>query len=271
MPDKDIQLKLDQALNNGNGPKIVRFILASLSGIIPIGGGLIGATAASWSEEEQEKVNELFLTWLKLQEDEIREIGRTIVEVIVRIDKNDKVIEERIRSTEYLKILKKCFRDWSAAESEEKRILIRNLLANAAGTRICSDDVIRLFVTWIDIYSEAHFAVIRNVFKNTGVTREQIWNNIHGTPVREDSAEADLFKLLIHDLSVGHIIRQHREKDYNGNYLKEKPRKRSNYPNPKMGSAFDDEKKYELTELGKQFVHYTMNEIVPRIGEGKKA
>ena len=32
-----------------------------------------------------------------------------------------------------------------------------------------------------------------------------------------------------------------------------------------MASAFDDEKSYELTELGKQFVHYTMNEIVPRI------
>jgi hypothetical protein len=32
-----------------------------------------------------------------------------------------------------------------------------------------------------------------------------------------------------------------------------------------MTSAFDDDKQYELTELGKQFVHYTMNEIVPRI------
>ena len=34
-----------------------------------------------------------------------------------------------------------------------------------------------------------------------------------------------------------------------------------------MTSAFDDEKSYELTELGKQFVHYTMNEIVPRLSE----
>ena len=32
-----------------------------------------------------------------------------------------------------------------------------------------------------------------------------------------------------------------------------------------MASAFDDEEEYELTELGKQLVHYTMNEIVPRI------
>ena len=32
-----------------------------------------------------------------------------------------------------------------------------------------------------------------------------------------------------------------------------------------MTSAFDDEKDYVLTELGKQFVHYAMNELTPRI------
>lgn len=34
-----------------------------------------------------------------------------------------------------------------------------------------------------------------------------------------------------------------------------------------MESAFEDTKPYVLTELGKQFVHYTMNEVVTRIGE----
>jgi hypothetical protein len=33
-----------------------------------------------------------------------------------------------------------------------------------------------------------------------------------------------------------------------------------------MESAFEDTKPYVLTELGKQFVHYTMNELVTRIG-----
>lgn len=28
-----------------------------------------------------------------------------------------------------------------------------------------------------------------------------------------------------------------------------------------LTSAFDDEKRYELTEFGKQFVHYAMNEL----------
>ncbi len=35
--------------------------------------------------------------------------------------------------------------------------------------------------------------------------------------------------------------------------------------NPYMKSAFDNEKQYVLTELGNQFVHYTMNEIVLKI------
>jgi hypothetical protein len=33
-----------------------------------------------------------------------------------------------------------------------------------------------------------------------------------------------------------------------------------------MKSAFDNDEPYELTELGKYFVHYTMDEVVPRIG-----
>jgi hypothetical protein len=32
-----------------------------------------------------------------------------------------------------------------------------------------------------------------------------------------------------------------------------------------MKSAFDSEKEYELTELGRQFVSYAMNEMVTRI------
>ena len=37
-----------------------------------------------------------------------------------------------------------------------------------------------------------------------------------------------------------------------------------------MKSAFDDVEQYELTELGNQFVHYTMNEVVPRIGTAEQ-
>jgi hypothetical protein len=264
-PAEQLKKQLDEALAEGNGPKAARFALACL-GVIPGVGGAIAGVAATWSDKEQAEYNRIFAAWLKLQEDEIREIGITIFEVMARLDHSDMEIRKRIESPEYLQLVKKCFRDWSAAESEEKRRLIRNLLSNAAATRICSDDVIKMFISWIDMYSEAHFAVIREVYKNPGATRQEIWAAIHGASVREDSAEADLFKLLIHDLSTGHVMRQHREVDYYGNFVKTPQRKRPGTASRVMASAFDDDKEYELTELGKQFVHYTMNEIVPRIG-----
>ncbi len=262
----ELRKHLDEALKAGAGPKAMRFALACL-GAVPVVGGAISGIAGTWSKKEQERFNKIFSTWLKLQEDEIKEIGITIMEVMVRLDQTDEQVRKRIESPEYLKLIKKSFRDWSAAESEEKRTLIRNLLANAASTSICSDDIIRLFIEWISRYSEGHFAVLREIYKNPGITRGQIWQNIQGEDVREDSAEADLFRLLVHDLSLGRVIRQHRETDYEGNFIKSKPQKGSGSSRT-MTSAFDEDKEYELTDLGSQFIHYTMNEIVPKIESG---
>ncbi|MCP4049218.1 MAG: hypothetical protein GY730_00725 [bacterium] len=256
----------DDTLTSGTGAKITKYALAILSGV-PFIGNVVGAGNSTWNEYQQEKFKKLLASWLKLQEDEIKEIGKTLMEVMERINTEDAEIQKRIESPEYLSLIKKCFRDWSAAESEEKRILIRNLLSNAAGgEKICGDDVIRLFVEWIDRYSEGHFSIIKTIYKNNGFTRQEIWNCIHGKAVREDSAEADLFRLLIHDLSLGRIIRQYRERDFQGNFLKSMQRKSKN-KNPYMASAFDDSKQYELTELGRWFVHYTMNELVPKIAD----
>src|SRR3990172_6454461 len=36
--------------------------------------------------------------------------------------------------------------------------------------------------------------------------RQEVWRKMDGSKVREDSAEADLFKTIIHDLTVGHVI-----------------------------------------------------------------
>jgi hypothetical protein len=203
----------------GYGPRIARFAMAVLGGAIPLLGGAVSGAGSAWSESEQDHFNRVAASWLQMQKDEIKEIGVTIAEILTRIDLNDENVRKRIESPEYLGLLKKSFRDWSAAESEEKRILIRNLLTNAAVNRICTDDVVRLFIQWIDYYSETHFKVIRHVYKNEGCTRAEMWQGIDGKRVREDSAEADLFKLLIHDLSTGHVVRQHRAKDYYGNYL----------------------------------------------------
>jgi hypothetical protein len=44
---------------------------------------------------------------------------------------------------------------------------VGDILSNAAGTQLCSDDVVRLSIDWVDLYHEAHFAVIRLVDHNT--------------------------------------------------------------------------------------------------------
>lgn len=259
----ELKKEMDEVLKSGGGPRAARYALACL-GAIPFLGGAISGLSNVWSDAEGERFKKIFATWLKLQEDEIREIGTTLMEVMVRIDTADENTRRRIESPEYLKLIKKCFRDWSAAESEEKRELIRNLLCNAAeGEKVCGDDILSLFITWIDRYNEGHFKIIRLVYGNPGITRYELWQRIHGVEVREDSAEADLFKLLVHDLSLGRIIRQQRDTDGDGRFIKQKPRGRSS--SPYMASAFDDDKPYELTGLGMWFVHYTMNEIVPKI------
>lgn len=261
----ELEREMTVSLTHGYGPKVARLAMAILGGAIPFFGGAVSGAAGAWSETEQDHFNKVAASWLQLQKDEIKEIGITIAEILTRLDLTDENIRKRIESTEYLSLLKKCFRDWSAAESEAKRILVRNLLSNAAVNKICTDDVIRMFIQWIDDYSELHFKVIRWIYKNPGCTRMGIWVGVHGASVREDSAEADMFKLLVRDLSTGSVIRQHCERDYYGNFIKKTRSPRTGQSSQTMKSAFDDDEQYELTELGKQFVRYTMDEVMPRI------
>jgi hypothetical protein len=254
---------IDQLLEAGVGPKAARFALGCLGGLIPFAGGAIGAAAGAWSEAESDRFKEVLATWLKLQEDELREIGITLVEVMTRLDHEDETVRERIESPEYLRLVKRCFRDWSAAESEEKRILIRNLLVNAASCRVSADDIVSAFIEWIERYSEAHVAIIREIYRSDRITRAGIWENIGGADVTESSAEADHFKLLIRDLSTGQVIRQYRHIDSHGRLLKTQGRKTASRHT--ITSAFDREKEYVLTELGRQFVHYTMTDLVRKL------
>jgi hypothetical protein len=248
------------------GGPLIRGAINTFSGLIPVFGSVISAAAGAWGEREQEKINQFLKQWVKMLEDEIREKAQTVLEVMSRLDMHDEEIARRISSDEYQSILRKGFREWSAAESESKRVLFRNILANAAATKVVSDDVVRLFLDWLKHYSEIHFAVAGRVYNNTGITRAGIWKALGKEPVREDSADADLFRLLIRDLSTGGLIRQHRETDYHGNFLK-KPARRSQGQGTSSTakSSFDDQDSYELTELGTQFVHYAMTDLPPKI------
>jgi hypothetical protein len=256
--------ELAKRIGERTSGKYARILLAALSGI-PWVGSLLSAAATYGSEIEQEQLSELQRLWLQEHEEKLKRLGGALGNIVERLESFGEELQERIQSDEYLGLIRKGFRSWDQADTEEKREFIRRLLSNAGGTRLAPDDLVRLFIAWIDDYHESHFAVIREVYRHPGATRAQIWGAIHGGAVRENSAEADLFKLLIRDLSTGGVVRQHRDTTAYGEFVRKPKSNTAPRVSPTMKSAFDDQERYELTSLGQQFVHYTMEELITRI------
>jgi hypothetical protein len=259
------QEALSAKLGSSRARKYGRFVVAALSSI-PWIGGVIGASASLSAERDQEEINELHRMWLAEHQEKARELVSAFVDIFSRLETFGHEINERIESPEYLNLVKKCFRSWDEADTQDKKQMLKKLITNASAIKLCPDDLVRLFIAWIDQYHEAHFLVIKEIYRHPRSTRAQIWDKIHGARPREDSAEADLFRYLIRDLSTGGVVRQERDTDGYGNfYKKERAPSREN-PSRVMESSFEDTKPYVLTALGKQFVHYVMEDVVPQIG-----
>ena len=115
------------------------------------------------------------------------------------------------------------FRSWDDAETQGKRDMFKKLIVNAAvdSGDGSIDDLITLFVSWLNRYHETHFLVIRELYKAPNLTRGEIWDRIHpnGRP-REDSAQAGLYRYLISELSIGGIIEQAKITDGLGRRLR---------------------------------------------------
>jgi hypothetical protein len=146
--NNDEDSKLPQGVPGGIA---IRAILNAASGAIPFGGGVLAAASAAWSEREQGKVNKALEHWLQMLEMELAEKAQTILEIIARLNLTDEKISERVASTEYQSLLRKAFREWPGGESEKKRELVRNILAHAADANLASDDVVRLFIQWLNL------------------------------------------------------------------------------------------------------------------------
>lgn len=242
-----------------------KFFLAALSSI-PWVGGVLSAAEAYRAEGGANRLNHLQTEWLKEHQKKFMALGVDLQDIADRLNDLGDEINDRIESDEYLALVRKAFRIWDESDTEEKRRLLGNVVKNAASTRTCTDDVIRLFLDWIKSYNEVHFAVIREIHKNPGSTRFDIWAELYGDTPREDSSAADLYRFLIRELSTGGVIRQERDINSVGQFVRTRPRhtRRGAAPTT-MESAFEDNKPYVLTALGKEFVHYTMNELVRRI------
>lgn len=274
MSKKDIDARSEEFIaydlallkDKGKWKKYARVVANAMSAI-PWVGTILSSGASIDSAREQGKVNELYEEWLKVHKRKVGDLMVSLDEVAGRLESVHDDYEERIQSEEYLALVRRAFRSWDDAETQEKQAYVVNLISNAAASHLCPDDLIRLFNDWLDRYHETHFRVIRAIYQNPGITRLGIWRSVSDTVPRDDSAEADLYRLLIHDLSTGRVIRQSRQTTRDGQFIKQSTRGTSRKTSSStMESAFEDTKPYQLTELGSQFVHYTMNQVVKRIG-----
>lgn len=255
-----------ERLGSAKYGRYIRFFASALSAI-PWVGSIIGASSNLHAEVEQGRINSLQLAWMNEHQRKLDLLAGALRQVVERIEQVDSAgAQARVEDESYLTLVRKGFKVWSEVDTAEKRELLQKLLAHAGTTTITSDDVVRLFIEWIDQYHEAHFAIIAELNRNPGSTRGELWDALHGEDVREDSAEADLFKLLVSDLSLGRVIRQSRETTHDGQFLRKRRSTSRRSSSSTMESAFEDGKPYELTALGKQFVHYTLLDVSPRIG-----
>ncbi len=268
--DSGPQAELEALL--GSNSRYLRLIV-TIFGSVPWIGGFIAGMSALHGEQEQEKVNVQFRLWIEEHERKLSELNGDVVDIIERLEQLGEDAGERVEQDSYLALVRKGFNTWDRSDTREKRDYIKRLLTNAAGTGLREDDIVRLFIDWIDRYHEVHFAIVRSVYQNRGMTRLDIWESLRADPTlpREDSSDADLFRMLIHDLNTGRIMRQIRYVDpVTGQFMKKsatgpKPKGRSKAKNPYMKSSFDDQDKYELTELGQEFVHYVLTDAVRRL------
>lgn len=273
MSNKDLDIRSEEFIaydlallkEKGKWKKYARVVANAMS-VIPWVGTILSSGVSIHDEKEQGKVNELYEEWLKVHKEKVADLMISLDEVAGRLDSVHDNYEERIQSEEYLALVRRAFRSWDEAETQEKRAYVVNLISNAAASHLCPDDLIRLFNDWLDKYHETHFRVIRAIYQNPGITRLRIWQSVSDTIPRDDSAEADLYRLLIHDLSTGRVIRQIRQTTFDGQFVKQSTKGKSRKSSSStMESAFENTKPYQLTELGSQFVHYTMNQVVKRI------
>mgnify|MGYP001560423805 FL=1 len=261
--------ELAERLVGDNGGKYVRFALAALSSIPGV--GLISAFSNLAAEADQETVNDLLRMWIQEQKEKIRELGITVEDILKRLDKFGEEVHKRLEDPAYLALVRQTFRSWNDAATQDKRQMFKQLITNAGAITLCPDSLVRLFITWLNQYHEDHFQVIKQIYENKGITRGSIWDHIHSERPRENSAEADLYRYLIRELSTGGVIRQSRETNEYGEFVRQSTkgtRHSSGSSSSTMESSFEDTKPYELTGLGSQFVRYVMTEADPQLGDG---
>lgn len=258
-------------VTGGEWSKYARVAMAALSSL-PWVGSVIGAAGTLSSESSGEGSYRAMYMWVKVHEEKLRELSQTLQQMFARFESFGDRVEERINSDQYMSLVRKTFAQWDHADSTNKKEMLRRLITNAGGIEMANDDLIRMFLDWTENYHDFHFAVIGEVYRNPGISRHDIWVNLRGAVPRDDSLDADLFKLLIRDLSTGGVIRQERQTDTYGHFVKQQSRPRGGASTSGIyETAFERAKGYVLTALGSQFVHYVMTDLATPLDSEKRS
>lgn len=266
----DTEKDLIQSFAMGQNDKYTRFFLAALSSIpwcIPlfIPFSLI---ANLKGEIDQDKLNNAFRLILETHREKLLDLTTTTSEILTRLDGFGEEVRKRIESPEYLTLVRGAFRVWDQSDTAEKRLMVKKLLIASGAITLCPDGQIRLFIDWIERYHEDHFAVLREVYQHGPITKRQIWDNLHpGQTERpqDNSAQAGLFGYLNRELNMGGIIHLNRETDGAGQTIRAPRQSSSRSVNGTLESPFDDTKEWILSELGKEFVRYVMDDVDPQL------
>ena len=99
---------------------IEKFILAAL-GSIPWIGGFLSAAAEFRGEEGNIHQDSLQTQWLEEHQTKLVELKETLEEIHRRFEALGSAIDSRIQSAEFLGLVRKAFRTWDEADTQEKR------------------------------------------------------------------------------------------------------------------------------------------------------
>ena len=140
---------LAKSVDPGKRRRFKKLFTAALGGI-PWVGGLVSGIASLKDVERQAEITEIQRQWLETYASKLLDLGQMLADITTRLDHFGDEVQERIESEEYLGIVQSGFRAWDRAETQEKKDLLSKLLSNAGATNIAPDDLVRIFIEWID-------------------------------------------------------------------------------------------------------------------------
>jgi hypothetical protein len=107
--------------------RIIRKIIMAALGSIPWVGGFLTAAQAYNEDKGQTETDVLQRQWLEEHRLKMQNLARDLAEIIERLDSIGDEINSRIESEQYLALVRKSFRAWDQADTEQKKKFIKRI------------------------------------------------------------------------------------------------------------------------------------------------